>query len=87
MVGLVADKLGGKLFVTDKDGERRVGLGIDKTAGHIGISNSGGKPVAVIGTTPIGEGIMWTTEESGKLATWSSSPSKLADEIERQHYR
>ncbi len=77
VIGLVGDELGGKLLVMDKNEKRSVELGINNTSGHIGVSNNNGEPVAVIGTIPSGEGIIWTTDESGQLATWTSNPEKL----------
>ena len=86
VAGLVADNLGGKLLVSDKDGKSKVELGINIHGAHMGITNSDGKPIAVVGTTSAGEGLIWTTDESGMLAIWSSSPSKLRDEMIRQHH-
>ena len=85
VIGLVADELGGKLFVSDKNQKRSVNLGINNDSGHIGIANSDGNPVAVIGAIPSGEGIIWTTEKSGQLATWTSNPEELAKAIQTQH--
>ena len=84
VIGLVADELGGKLFVSDKNQKRSVNLGINKASGHIGITNNDEKPVVVIGAVPSGKGIIWTTEESGQLATWTSNPEELAKAMQMQ---